>query len=157
MHFPLHPETPAEGVTLEELFAHAATHAPAVLLARARASLSRADRVEASFTFPSNPVFGAAAGARVAGGQAGFDYELSLAQALELSGQQSSRRAAARASAEAAGGELDEVLWLTHVEAHRLAWLRMLAQRQRDQGYRNKRRPYVETHPVKGADYPRAQ
>ena len=124
--------TARASLSLEELFGYAEHHAPAVLTAMARAQLSEADRIEASFTFPSNPALSLGAGVRQSQGSAGFDYEVALSQTLEVSGQQDARRAAAEATRELAHSVVDQVRWLTHVEVHRLAWLWLVLREQRE-------------------------
>lgn len=118
-------------MSLDLLFAYADAHAPALLTAQARVEVSRADQVEASFTFPSNPTLSLGAGARRAQGATGFDYELALSQTFELAGEQSARRHTANLDLEVAQSMVDEVRWLTHVEVHRLAWLWLAVQEQR--------------------------
>lgn len=121
-----------ETLSLDVLFAHAEAHAPALLTARARAETSRADQLEASFTFPSNPTLSLGAGARRANGSTGFDYEIALSQTFEVAGEQTARRRAADVHLEAAQSVVDEVRWLTHVEVHRLAMLWLAVQEQRE-------------------------
>ena len=123
--------TELETIDLNLVYAYAEAHAPALLTAKARVGVSRADQVEASFTFPSNPTLTTGLGARRANGATGFDYELSLSQTFEVAGEQSARRLTADLQVKTAQAVMDEVRWLTHVEVHRLAWLWLALKEQR--------------------------
>lgn len=122
--------------TLPALLAYADAHAPAVRVARARAGVVGAERIDAAISLPSNPQLAVAAGARRAGARSGFDYELSISQQLEIAGEPGLRRAAAAARYETAKARVNAVRWTTHVEVHRLFVALLLVAEQRVQAER---------------------
>jgi cobalt-zinc-cadmium efflux system outer membrane protein len=122
--------------TLPALLAYADAHAPAVRVARARTAVVGTQRIDAAINLPANPQVGIAAGVRRAGERSGFDYELSIAQQLEVAGEPGLRRTAAAARHETAKARTDAVRWTTHVEVHRLFVALLLVAEQRVQAER---------------------
>lgn len=116
---PVDPPTTST-LTLEQLLVFADAHAPAIRGARARVGLAEAEVVGADIVFPENPQLSFGAGRRVVGGQAGFDFELSVQQQLEVAGERGLRRGAARDRRRLAEAAVNEVRWTVHVEVHRL-------------------------------------
>ena len=102
--------------TLEELLAYAELHSPMNLNARARLLRGQAAIDAAAPTFQSNPQLASQVGARSGGG--GPEFELSLTQPLEMSGQQGLRRSAAHLVAATARSSADETAWEVHRAVH---------------------------------------
>lgn len=123
-------------LTLNALLAYADVHAPVVATARARLGLAEAGQVGADLTFPANPSLGLSAGTRSVGGQTGIDFEVAIQQQLEIAGEQTLRRDAARAERDAADARVDVVRWTVHVEVHRLFVALRMAEERRDQAAR---------------------
>ena len=128
--------TAAAPLTLDGLLAFADTHAPVIATARARLGLAAAGQVGADLTFPANPSLGMSLGTRTVGGQTGIDFEVAIQQQLEIAGEQTLRRDAARAEREAAGARVDVVRWTVHVEVHRLYVALRMADERRAQAER---------------------
>lgn len=121
----------SDPLTLDALLAFADAHAPVIATAQARLGLAEAGRVGADLTFPANPSLGLSAGPRRVGGQTGLDFEIAIQQQLEIAGEQTLRRDAARAERDAAAARVDAVRWTVHVEVHRLfVALRMTDERR---------------------------
>lgn len=104
--------TSSEGVvSLPDLLAHAAEHAPENRLARVGRARGDVARAAASPLFPSNPTLAAMLGPRFAGDRRATDFQLSLSQAVEVAGQRGLRRHVADHVARRLDAEAAAVAW----------------------------------------------
>ena len=112
---------------LDALLAYAKRHSPAVRVAKAAVTQSRALVAAASPTLPANPVLSAGGGPRLGGGDTGFEFRLGLSQELVVGGQIRQRRRAAAAAVSAAKAASDSVVWRLHVRVHKLFFAVLVA------------------------------
>lgn len=105
-------------MTLEQVLAHAETHAPALAVATSRAKRADAVRTAAAPFFPANPTLGFGGGARFGGGQDGGDIEIALSQELEIAGEPALRREAAERSAKVFDADLERARFHVHQVVH---------------------------------------
>ncbi len=126
----------ARGVSLAEVLSHAETHAPLLATAKARIGVARAGVEAEAPWFPQNPQLGVSLGSRSAAGNAGFQYQVSLAQKLEIAGERGLRRKAAQADEKVAQLSRDAARWQLHVEVHRLFNQLLLLSERRQQAER---------------------
>jgi cobalt-zinc-cadmium efflux system outer membrane protein len=124
------------GMTLTELLVYAAKHAPTLATADAQVALARAEVTTAAPWFPQNPELSGSLGSRTSAGATGLQYEVSLAQKLEVSGERGLRRRAAEAEQKVAGSRNEALAWRLHVEIHRLHNELLLMAERRSQAER---------------------
>lgn len=122
--------------SLADVLSHAETHAPLLATAEARVDVAKAGVAAEAPWFPANPELGVGLGSRSSSGNTGFEFEFSLAQELELAGEQGLRRKAARANARVAELGRDAIRWELHVEIHRLFNQLLLMDERRRQAER---------------------
>lgn len=129
-------QTNQNGMTLAELLAYAESHAPAIATADARVSVATAGVTTAAPWFPENPELSGSMGPRSSGGNSGVQYEISLAQKLEIGGERGLRKRAAEAEKKFAGSQKAAIAWQLHVEVHRLHNELLLMAERRNQAQR---------------------
>ena len=122
-----------QALSLEQLLVFGDAYSPAIQTARARIAMAEAPRADAETLLPSNPVVGLSVGPRVVAGEAGLDYEISVQQAVEISGARALRLTAIDAARQTALASVNEVRWQTHVTVHRLFVDLLLAAERRAQ------------------------
>lgn len=132
---PVSPQK-ATSLNLEQILVFANTHAPSIQTARARLGFAQAEIVGAAIPLPANPTLSFSGGARTQSGQAGFDFEVAIAQQLEIAGEQGLRRERAQDRLALSRASLNEVRWSVHVEAHRLVVALLLVRQRREQASR---------------------
>lgn len=130
------PEIGASELTLEQLLVYADAHAPAVRVARAQATVSGSDVIEAEIRVPENPELSFGVGGRTVSGTTGFEFEVAVEQRLEIAREPAFRLAAASRRQELAEALVDEVRWSVHVEVHRLFVDLLLVAERREQAMR---------------------
>jgi len=108
----------APTLTLEEAVTTALRDHPTVTVARARIG-EASGRLVGAETYPYNPELELEGGARVGSGQASGDFEVGLAQEIELGGQQGRREAVGEADLRAARadarGEMRRLVAAVHL------------------------------------------
>ncbi len=110
----------ADTISLALLLAHANANAPALKTSEARVEVAEADVAQASPLLPANPQFGLSLGPRSSGGTRGLDYQITFSQQIQVSGERSLRKKAAKASVTLATRSQDEIRWQIHVSVHRM-------------------------------------
>ena len=131
------PSQPSSrGMTLTELLAYAADHAPALATADAQVALAKAEVTTEAPWFPKNPELSGSMGPRSSAGDTGLQYEVSLTQKLEVSGERGLRKRAAEAEQKVAGSRNGALIWSLHVEVHRLHNELLLMAERRSQAER---------------------
>ena len=120
----------ATPVSLGVMLAHADEHAPRMLVGRAEIERGQAAVDGASVVLQRNLRAGAAAGPRIAEGARAVDFQVWLAQPIEIAGERKQRRQAAAKFQELTGKELQETRWLVHREVH-AAFHKALVARER--------------------------
>ena len=119
----------AAPVTLGACLAFARAHAPGIIAAQSQRGLARAAALGVRGPFVDRPVLEAAIGPRWDGGETGetgVDFEIGLAQRIEIGGQRGARaRAAARLGdrVEAERAEIEGAVLVEVARAHRAAAL----------------------------------
>ncbi len=116
----------AESITVAALHAHAAGHAPALALAAVDGARADAERRAAQPWAPDDPEVELGVGLRRRGAHSGLDFEVRLAQPIDVSGERGLRRAAARALGEQATAALSAARWRLRAEVEAAAvesWL----------------------------------
>ncbi|MCC6215322.1 MAG: TolC family protein [Polyangiaceae bacterium] len=101
----------AREVSLEDLLAHAARHAPSLTLLERRRAYGSAQRILAAPPFPRNPTVELRAGPRFEGSARALDYSASLAQAVDLAGARGARLGVATRMAARHDAELAAARW----------------------------------------------
>src|SRR5690606_33250451 len=130
------PSQPSSrGMTLTELLAYAADHAPALATADAQVALAKAEVTTEAPWFPKNPELSGSMGPRSSAGDTGLQYEVSFTQKREVSAESGRRTRAAEAERTAAASRTGAHIWSLHVEVHRLHnELLSMAERRRQAG-----------------------
>lgn len=105
-------------VSLEAILAHAHEHAPRLRISRAELERGKAAVDGASVVFQRNTMAGAAAGARIAEGAVGVDFQVWLTQPIEIAGERKQRIRTAEKFDELTRKELQEAEWIVHREVH---------------------------------------
>lgn len=122
--------------SLQELLVYADKHAPALATASARVGIASAEVIAASPWFPENPEVGGSIGSRSSAGNSALEYEISIAQKLEVAGERGLRKMGAQAGERVAALSREEVRWGLHVEVHRLHNELLLMSERRQQAER---------------------
>lgn len=130
------PAHTTNAVSLSKLLEFAEQNAPALRTAQARVGLADASVTAASPWFSENPELSGSLGARTSDGNSGLEYEIGIAQKLEVAGERGLRKKAARAEAAVAAKSSEEVRWQIHVEVHRLHNELLLLEQRRAQAER---------------------
>jgi len=105
-------------VSLEAILAHADEHAPRLRISRAELERGKAAVDGASVVLQRNMMAGAAAGARIAEGAVGVDFQVWLTQPIEIAGERKQRIRTAEKFDELTRKELQEAEWIVHREVH---------------------------------------
>lgn len=105
-------------VSLGAILEHAQEHAPRLRISRAELERGSAAVEGASVVLQRNMLARAAAGPRIALGARGVDFQVSLAQPIEIAGERKQRMRTAAKFDERTRKELKEAEWIVHREVH---------------------------------------
>ncbi|MGB3049890.1 MAG: TolC family protein [Polyangiales bacterium] len=105
-------------VSLRAILEHAHEHAPRLRISRAKLERGSAAVEGASVVLQRNMLARAAAGPRIALGARGVDFQVSLAQPIEIAGERKQRMRTAEKFDERTRKELKEAEWIVHREVH---------------------------------------
>lgn len=105
-------------VSLGAILAHADEHAPRILVARAELERGQAAVDGAEVVLQRNATAGAAVGPRIVEGAHAVEFQVWLAQPIEIAGERKQRRQAAAKFQKLTRQELQETQWLVHREVH---------------------------------------
>lgn len=127
---PSESDPPGQEVTLEELLAHAETHAPLLALEGANDARIRAARAAAGRALPDNPELWVGVGPRLEGGKTGVDFEVGVSQRFEIGGERAARLRVADAVRDAIFAESRDRRWDLHTTIHALFYQALVAREQ---------------------------
>lgn len=128
---PLPDPVTTKQVSLAQLLAYAARHAPDLRVGRSRLALGEAEQQAAAPLLLDNPEVSLSLGPRLSGGGQGLDVELSVQQRIPIAGQRGLRVEAARRFRGRLRAELTQLEWTVHRRVHAAYRIAQVARRRR--------------------------